>query len=417
MAAEPVDWIRTAAQVYTSCVKAVEREGQSLDLALSAALKKIALDAPVKAKVVDLAQALLRWRRRLEAASIRLPFAPTREALACMALLARDPQAPLPIAAAGRAILTAAWAATSVEDAFPAWFVDVVTTERGDHAVPLLAALLEAPPPTLRANTGKTTRDGLIEALGREGLAARPTRLSPTGVVLDARANVFRTTAFHDGLFEVQDEGSQLVSLLVGARPGQTVIDGCAGAGGKTLHLACAMEGRGSLHAWDVSARRLDALRERCVRADVHNVRVRRLDGRPTEVRAGDAGLVDAILVDAPCSGTGVVRRNPDTLWRLEAADVERMADQQRQILDGYAPLVRPGGRLVYATCSLLAAENERQVEAFLARWPSFRVMDAEQALAEAGVPVAELSRGGCLSVDPARHGTDGFFAAVLVRR
>jgi 16S rRNA (cytosine967-C5)-methyltransferase len=176
-----------------------------------------------------------------------------------------------------------------------------------------------------------------------------------------------------------------------------TVVDGCAGAGGKTLHHAALMGGKGSLYAFDVHARRLSDLRERAARAGAHNVRVHALDERGTAVRARLSDACDVVLVDAPCSGTGVLRRNPDTSWTLTRADVDRMIEQQRAILADYAPLVRAGGRLVYATCSVLPSENDANVAHFLAHHPHF-----------------SLAR--TLAVDPVAHDTDGFYAAVLTR-
>ncbi len=254
----------------------------------------------------------------------------------------------------------------------------------------LALSFTKAPPTTLRANTLKATRDDVIRALYDEGVRTKKTERSKTGLVVD-NADVFRTRAFHDGLFEVQDEGSQLIAALCLAKPGEKVVDGCAGAGGKTLALAAAMENKGQIVALDVHDGRLKALQERARRAGAHNIRAVSLEEAPKLVkRLKDA--CDLVLVDAPCTGTGVLRRNPDTSWRLHPDDVARLVALQRTLLVRYAPLVKAGGRLVYATCSLLPEENDEQVAAFLADHADFVVEER-------------------LSLRPDRDKTDGFFA------
>lgn len=365
--------------------------------------------------VVETAQGMLRVRRRLEAAAARLTDEPTRGALACLYLLgARGVAAgELPIDGAGGRALGAAWRATDddpveVRTGLPTWLWQRLQAERGtDDAAALAAAFQGAPPVTLRANRLRTTPEELIAALGAEGVRAERARLAPDGVVLVERAEIFGTRAFAGGLFEMQDEGSQLVSLLCGAAPGMTVVDGCAGAGGKTLHLAAQMKGKGTLYALEPHERRRHDLTRRLARAGAHNVRV-----DDVERKKRLAGKADVVLVDAPCSGTGVLRRNPDTAWTLDEASVTRLCAQQAQILAGYAPLVRKGGRLVYATCSVLADENEGAVARFLAAHQEFVLEDAGAALAQVGVTLP----GQHLRLDPARHGTDGFFGALLSR-
>ncbi|OGQ10374.1 MAG: hypothetical protein A2138_26690 [Deltaproteobacteria bacterium RBG_16_71_12] len=365
--------------------------------------------------VVDVAQGMWRVRRRLERAARHLSAEPTRGALACLYLVgARGAAAnELPIDPAGGRGLAAAWRATDgapddVRAGVPAWMLSRLVEERGPEAAwALCAAFAEAPPTTLRANRLRLGPDALVAALAAEGIAAHRAALAPDGVVLDGRAELFSTRAIADGLFEVQDEGSQLISLLCEAAPGMTVVDGCAGAGGKTLHLAALMGGKGMLYALEPNERRRHALSRRAARAGVHNVRVDDLDKKARLI-----GRADVVLVDAPCSGTGVLRRNADAAWTLTVDDVERLAARQREILDGYAPLVRPGGRLVYATCSVLGAENQRVVEELLAGHAAFAVGDAGVVLSKSGVALP----GRFLSVDPARHGTDGFFGAVLER-
>ncbi|MCC7075320.1 MAG: RsmB/NOP family class I SAM-dependent RNA methyltransferase [Deltaproteobacteria bacterium] len=365
--------------------------------------------------VVDVAQGMWRARRRVEHAAGALHDEPTRGALACLFLVGARAvdAATLPIDPAGARALIGAWRVTDgapaeVRTGLPSWLCARLVDERGaEAAAALCAAFADTPPTTLRANRLRADPDAVVRALAIEGIAAKRTSRSPDGLVLEARADLFVTRAFADGMFEVQDEGSQLVSLACGVAPGTTVVDGCAGAGGKSLHLAALMRGTGTLYALEPNERRRHDLSRRAARAGVHNLRVGALD---RQARLKDRA--DVVLVDAPCSGTGVLRRNPDITWTLTPDDVARLAGQQRDILQGYATLVRPAGRLVYATCSLLAEENEAVVDWFLARHPDFSVGDAGAVLASAGVDLP----GRFLSVDPARHGTDGFFAAVLQR-
>jgi 16S rRNA (cytosine967-C5)-methyltransferase len=255
-----------------------------------------------------------------------------------------------------------------------------------------LRALLE-----LRVNLLKTTRDEARAALSAEGLEATLTPLSPWGLRIEGRRQVTTGAAFRAGLVEIQDEGSQLVASLVDARAGMRVADLCAGAGGKTLALAMTMQNRGQLVACDVSAARLDGAVRRLRRAGVHNVERHLLATGDKWVKRR-AGNFDRVLVDAPCTGTGTWRRNPDARLRLAEADLAELLPKQSAILDQAATLVRIGGRLVYATCSLLSEENEAQVSAFLSRHSGFFQRDV-------------------LVLTPARDGTDGFFAAVLERR
>jgi 16S rRNA (cytosine967-C5)-methyltransferase len=261
-----------------------------------------------------------------------------------------------------------------------------------------LRALLEPAPLDLRVNLLKATREEARAALAAEGLDATPTPLSPWGLRLEGRRQVTTGPAFRAGLVEIQDEGSQLVAALVDARPGMRVADLCAGAGGKTLALAMTMQNRGQLVACDVAAARLDGAVRRLRRAGVHNVERHLLEPGDKWIKRR-AQTFDRVLVDAPCTGTGTWRRNPDARLRLTETDLAELLPKQAAILDQAASLVRTRGRLVYATCSLLPEENEAQVTAFLARHPSFVLAD------------------DFLSLSPARHGTDGFFAAVLERR
>jgi 16S rRNA (cytosine967-C5)-methyltransferase len=279
---------------------------------------------------------------------------------------------------------------------------DAVRLEVADWLLPRIdaaewRALLEPAPLDLRVNLLKATREQASAALAAEHLETTPTPHSPWGLRIASRRQVTTGPAFRNGLVEIQDEGSQLVAALVDARPGMRVVDLCAGAGGKTLALAMTMQNRGQLVACDVSAARLEGAVRRLRRAGVHNVE-RHLLTTGDKWLKRRTGTFDRVLVDAPCTGTGTWRRNPDARLHLTEADLAELLPKQAAILDQAAPLVRAGGRLIYATCSLLRDENEDQVTAFLARH-------------------AEFTAGESLVVTPARHGTDGFFASILERR
>ncbi len=295
----------------------------------------------------------------------------------------------------------------------PDWLLPRLAARFGASLQPEMAALAEPASLDMRVNLLKGNRDQALAALAAEGWQAEPTKLSPWGLRIDGRRPVTSGPAFQSGLIEIQDEGSQLVAVMVGAAPGMRVVDWCAGAGGKTLALAGMMENRGQIVACDVSAPRLEGAVRRLRRAGVHNVE-RHL------VEAGDkwlkrrAGTFDRVLIDAPCTGTGTWRRNPDARLRLRETDLVELLPKQVSILDTAQSLVRNGGRLVYATCSLLEEENEAQVSGFLRRHPMFRVVPLAQAWPLEGAPP---NAGPFLSLTPARHGTDGFFAAVLERQ
>ncbi len=286
----------------------------------------------------------------------------------------------------------------------------------GADAARAAEAMNERAPLTVRLNAFKGDRAALQARLAEEGIEATPTPLSPLGLFLETRTNVFSLEAFREGWMEVQDEGSQLLGLLVDAPPTK-VVDACAGAGGKTLQLAVQMKNRGELFALDVDAKRIEELRKRARRAGVHNVRTRVIppEGPEADEALKDLkGSADRVLVDAPCSGTGTWRRKPDARYRLTPEDLAMHAERQKVLLTRFATMVKPGGRLIYGTCSILREENEAVVEAFLARHPDFSVRPvAEQLGAELG---AKLGPGPFLKLAPHIHNTDGFFGAILVR-
>jgi len=306
----------------------------------------------------------------------------------------------------------------AVEAALPAWMARLFVEELGEEAAFALArAMNERAPLTLRVNRLKATREELLAALRAEGVEARPTRWSPDGVVVQSRQNLFQLRAFRSGLFEIQDEGSQLLAQLLDPHPGWLVIDACAGAGGKTLALAATMNNRGRIVALDTEPQRLEKLAPRARRAGMHNweAHVVAPEGIPAPLEQRLSGKADAVLIDAPCSGLGVLRRNPDARFRLDEGAVQRFAALQRDLLARYASLARPGGRIVYATCSVAREEDEAVVEAILAAHPELELLPPAETL---GRELAErLGATRYLRLLPHLHGTDGFFAALLRRK
>ncbi|WP_373278958.1 RsmB/NOP family class I SAM-dependent RNA methyltransferase [Chitinimonas koreensis] len=280
--------------------------------------------------------------------------------------------------------------------------------------VELGRALAQPAPLDLRVNTLKMKREAVLQELAALGLEAAATPLSPFGIRIHGRPSISRHTLFTEGAIEVQDEGSQLLGLLVAPRRGEMVADFCAGAGGKTLLLGMLMASTGRLYAFDVSEKRLANLKPRLARSGLSNVQPQRIESENDARVKRLAGKIDRVLVDAPCSGLGTLRRNPDLKFRQSAAAVDELNAKQAAILASAARLVKVGGRLVYATCSILPRENQDIVEAFLAAHPGFELVPANTVLAEQKV---ELDTGDYLRLDPQRHGCDGFFAAVLTRK
>lgn len=298
----------------------------------------------------------------------------------------------------------------------PDWLSDRMLQQYGEDDAAVLASALNVPATLdIRVNSVKGTREQLMAQLAQAGVVMSATPWSPWGLRRTDRAALFKQDSFRDGWFEVQDEASQLVSMLMEVRRRETVVDFCAGAGGKTLHLAALMENTGSVYAVDVAARRLEKLKPRLRRAGLDNVRMMSIESETDPVLSPLKGQVHRVLVDAPCSGTGTLRRNPDIKWR--AIDFTALSAQQQSILNAAAELVRPGGRLVYATCSILDEENETVVAQFLARSPQFTGLNASDVLARQGIALEHaVTAQGWLQLRPDRHATDGFFAAVLQR-
>jgi 16S rRNA (cytosine967-C5)-methyltransferase len=297
----------------------------------------------------------------------------------------------------------------------PDWLYDKFVAQYGEEETLALAAVLNTPAPLdLRVNSLKADRDKVIADLATAPIAAEPTPYSALGLRIWKKPALQNLPLFKEGAIEVQDEGSQVLAQLLGARRGEMVVDFCAGAGGKTLAIGAIMRNTGRLYAFDVSEKRLTKLKPRLARSGLSNVHpVVIAHERDAKVKRL-AGKIDRVLVDAPCSGMGTLRRNPDVKWRQQPEGIAELTEKQASILDGAARLVKFGGRLVYATCSLLDEENDAIVQGFLASHPDFELVPMHKVLAEQRIP---LEMGDYLKMLPHKHGTDGFFAAVLERK
>ncbi|MBK7022211.1 MAG: RsmB/NOP family class I SAM-dependent RNA methyltransferase [Sulfuritalea sp.] len=296
----------------------------------------------------------------------------------------------------------------------PDWLVERLAPRMPAEELLALARALNTPAPLdLRVNSIKADREGVIARLAADGIAAAPTPYSPLGLRLKAKPYLAKNPAYLDGSIEVQDEGSQLLGFLLQPKRGEMVVDFCAGAGGKTLVLGAMMRSTGRLYAFDVSDKRLAKLKPRAARAGLSNVHPACLCGENDTRVKRLHGKADRVLVDAPCSGLGTLRRNPDLKWRQSPQSVAELTAKQAAILAAASRLLRPGGRLVYATCSILAEENEDIVDAFLAAHADFHRLPAQEVLAAQGIAI---DCGADMRLSPQKHGTDGFYAAVLER-
>ncbi len=303
----------------------------------------------------------------------------------------------------------------AVRSNFPDWIRERLLAQYGDESAPQLMAALNRPAPLdLRVNSLKSTLEHAEAALAEANISFERTPYAPLGLRLSKKPALQNLAMFKDGGIEVQDEGSQLLAQVLGAKRGEMVVDFCAGAGGKTLAIGAAMRNTGRLYAFDVSEKRLAKLKPRLARSGLSNVHPVVIAHENDAKVKRLAGKIDRVLVDAPCSGLGTLRRNPDMKWRQQPTDIVELNAKQQAILAGAARLLKPGGRLVYATCSLLAEENEKIVESFLATHPEFTLLPANELLLSQKI---SLDTGNYLQLRPDLHRTDGFFAAVLERR
>jgi 16S rRNA (cytosine967-C5)-methyltransferase len=284
-----------------------------------------------------------------------------------------------------------------IRASLPDWMDERLSRELGDAWPAIRDTLNEPAKVYLRVNTLKTERRTLKERLGQDGFITEALKPIPTALEMQQRYNVFGMAAFKEGLFEVQDASSQLVAPFLQVEPGMKVIDACAGGGGKTLHIGALMQNKGRILALDVHQWKLNELRKRCGRAGVDVAETRLIEGSKSIKRL--ANYADRVLLDVPCSGLGVLRRNPDAKWKLSNVEIDRLIVEQQDILVRYASMVKPGGKLVYATCSILPSENEEQVQKFLATHGDDWTLEEE------------------MKINPAETGHDGFYAARLVRK
>ncbi|RLJ67496.1 RsmB/NOP family class I SAM-dependent RNA methyltransferase [Sulfurisoma sediminicola] len=300
----------------------------------------------------------------------------------------------------------------------PDWLADRLLQHMAPAAVLELSRALNQPAPLdLRVNVMKLGRDEALARVLADGINAQPCRYAPQGIRVEGRPALSKYPLYLDGTLEVQDEGSQLLGHLLAPKRGEMVVDFCAGAGGKTLALGAMMRSTGRLYAFDVAEKRLARLKPRVARSGLSNVHPVLIAGENDTKVKRLAGKIDRVLVDAPCSGLGTLRRNPDLKWRQTPESVAELTRKQADILGGASRLLKPGGRLVYATCSILPEENEGIIDAFLATHPDFVRISANEILAKQGIVIDCAAGELDMKLAPNRHGTDGFYAAVLERR
>ena len=302
----------------------------------------------------------------------------------------------------------------------PEWLVEPLKAQVGEGFWPLVERMNGGAPLDLRVNTFTDKRADVQHELQLAGIKAENTPFSPWGLRIDGKPALSQLDAFARGAIEVQDEGSQLLALLLDAKRGEMVVDFCAGAGGKTLAIGAAMRSTGRLYAFDVSAHRLESLKPRLARSKLSNVHPSAIAHERDERVKRLSGKIDRVLVDAPCSGLGTLRRNPDLKWRQSPKAVQELTEKQTSILASAARMVKPGGRLVYATCSVLPEENEAIAQAFSAAHPNFVPLSVAETLTELKVLNAAslcTTDGMYLRLWPHLHATDGFFAAVWVAK
>ncbi|MDP1787142.1 RsmB/NOP family class I SAM-dependent RNA methyltransferase [Nitrosomonas sp.] len=302
----------------------------------------------------------------------------------------------------------------AIQAEFPEWLVEKLKQSMTDADILNLGfSLQKSAPLDLRVNTILAKRNQVLETLSQEGIEALETPYSPCGIRLTGKPAINRHELFLSGKIEVQDEGSQLLGYLLAPKRGEMVVDFCAGAGGKSLLLGALMNSKGRLYAFDISEKRLNNLKPRFKRSGLSNLHAQRIANENDIKVKRLAGKIDRVLVDAPCSGLGTLRRNPDLKWRQSPQSIDELKAKQAAILSAAASLLKPGGRLVYATCSFLPEENQQVVQEFLNTHPQFSLLNCAELLAQQKIP---LDTGEFLQLSPLLHQTDGFFAAALTR-
>jgi len=300
----------------------------------------------------------------------------------------------------------------AIQAEFPEWLVQKLQGFMTDADILTLGrSLQQSASLDLRVNTLLTNRDEVLAALSQDGIEASATPYSPIGIRLVGKPAINRHELFLSGKVEVQDEGSQLLGYLLAPKRGDMLVDFCAGAGGKTLMLGALMRSQGRIYAFDISEKRLNNLKPRLKRSGLSNLHAQRITNENDIKVKRLTGKIDRVLVDAPCSGLGTLRRNPDLKWRQSPQSIEELKRKQTAILSSASNLLKPGGRLVYATCSFLPEENREIVENFLATHPRFTLLNCAELLQQQKIP---LDTGELLQLSPHLHGTDGFFSAAL---
>jgi len=301
----------------------------------------------------------------------------------------------------------------AISHSHPVWLVKSWVDIYGlDETIALCRANNEQPPTTLRVNTLKISRNDLVEKLRQQGFACAPCRFSPDGVnITDAPSVIQKTAFFKDGLLRLQDEAAQLVSYLAAPFAGGTFLDACAGTGGKTGHMAALMKNQGCIVALDKDSEKLERLSQESIRVGATIIETKKADLRQP-LPKDFSNRFDAVIVDAPCSGTGTLRRNPEIKWRLQPDDIDMYATNQLILLSHAAQAVKKGGRLIYCTCSILPAENDDVLRRFAVTHPEYVLEKPPMS-----VPAHTTDRRGFFRMYPHRHATDGFFGAVLKRR
>ncbi|MEC5395649.1 RsmB/NOP family class I SAM-dependent RNA methyltransferase [Bergeyella sp. RCAD1439] len=283
----------------------------------------------------------------------------------------------------------------AIEHSIPEWLAETLEKELGPQWEKEMTALNEQAPTVLRANTLKTSARELVDELKEENVESFTLRHYPDAVQLEEKKNVFLTSAFKDGLFEVQDASSQKIGEMLDVKEGQRVVDACAGAGGKTLHLAALMRNKGQIIALDIFDWKLAELKRRAKRAGAHNIETRLITDNKVIKRLHEKA--DRLLIDAPCSGLGVLKRNPDSKWKIDQAFIDRIKNEQQQILQDYSKILKKGGKMIYATCSILPSENGKQVQTFLENNPDFALIKDQNIMPS--------------------EGYDGFYMALIERK